>query len=153
MPLTLQPYLLKDVSLTLVKQGDAGPPVEYRCQLSAASLLPTAQTGGGNALETFCDTFSDAGGMATWVLQLAGFQALADATDFSVLSYNEEGELFDFLLTPIGGVISASNPGFEGVAAMVATQIGGTAKTWATWTADLPLSQKATMLTAPPVFA
>jgi len=147
MPLTLQPYLLKDVSLTLVKSGEVTTPVEYRCQLTQAELTPTASTGGGNALSTFCDDFSDSGGMATWALTLAGFQALADATDFSVLSFVEEGEQFDFVLAPLGGPPSASNPGFTGTITMVATAIGGTAKAWAVFTAACPCVSKPVMVT------
>lgn len=148
MPPTLQPFLLKDVSLTLKKVGAVTEPVEYRCQLSRAALVPTAATGGGSSLSTFCEDYSDAGGMATWALSVGGFQALADAQDFSVLSFNEEGEKFDFVLAPLGGPPTAATPAFEGQVTMAATPIGGDAKTWAVWTADLPCVSKPVMVTA-----
>lgn len=154
MPITTQPTLLKDVSLTLLKSGSATEPAEYRCQLTQAQLTPTAASGGGNTLSTFCADYSDSGGLGTWALDLAGFQAFADAQDFSVLSFKEEGSVFDFVLQPLGGAPSATNPGFAGQVTMVGTQIGGTAKQWAVFTASLPCVQKPEILeSAGEVFA
>jgi hypothetical protein len=146
---TTKPFVLKDVSLTMRPAGTTGTSQEFRCQLSQAQLTPSTSSGSGTALETFCDTFPLDSGSSTWTLDLAGFQALADVTDFSVISFNSEGEEFEFLLNPMGGTISASNPGFKGNVTMVATPIGGTANTHAVFTASLPCVSKPTMITAP----
>jgi hypothetical protein len=144
------PFVLKDVSLTLVKTGEAGTPVEYRCQLSQAQLTPSAGAGAtGATMETFCAVYDSSGTSASsWVLDLAGFQAYGDVTDFSMISFNEEGEQFDFVLMPLGGVASATNPGFEGTVTMVATPIGGTANQYAQFTGSLPCTEKPTMVVA-----
>lgn len=149
MAITVQPFVLRDVSLTL-EPASGGTPQEYQCQLSAATLTPSSTGGTGNTLETFCDTYSDAGSNATWTLDLAGFQQYTDAADLALLLYNSEGEVYDFVLTPMGGTISATNPGFSGQVTLVPTQIGGTANQWATFSVSLPLVSKATVLSTPP---
>lgn len=148
---TAKPFVLKDVSLTLVKTSETpGTPVEFRCQLSRAELVPSSSGGGGGAtLDTFCDSYSDSGaGSSTWTLELAGFQAYADVSDFSIISFEDEGVEYDFALAPLGGTPSATNPAFEGKVTMVATPIGGTAKQYAQFTAALPCSGKPTMVVA-----
>jgi len=155
MPISTAPFVLKEVSLTLVKSGDATTPVEYRCQLSQAQLTPSAGAGAtGATLETFCETFDNSGTTSSsWVLDLAGFQAFADVTDLSMISFVDEGEKYDFVLVPVGGTISTTNPGFSGQVTMVATPIGGTANQYASFTVSLPCVSKPTMLTTPPVAA
>ncbi len=149
MAITQSPFLLKDVSLTLVKSGEVTTPVEYRCQLSQAELVPSAASGGGASLSTFCDEYSSPGGNATWVLTLSGFQAYQDAADLSVILFNDEGETYDFVLMPIQGAVSAANPAFEGQVTIVPTNIGGTANTYGVYTVSLPCAQKPLMVTVP----
>lgn len=151
MPLTTSPFVMKDVTLTLVKSG-GGTPVEMRCQLSQAEIVPGGSTGGGTDLSysTFCDDFSTTSSSGkTYALTLSGFQALADATDFARLAWEEEDEIFDFVLTPMGGTVSATNPAFEGQVTMQATNIGGTAGQYATFqSVALPCVTKPTMVLA-----
>ncbi len=149
---TANPFVLQKVGLTLTKVGGAGTEQEFRCQLSRAELVPAASSGGGGAtLDTFCASYSDSGaGSSTWTLELSGFQAWSDVTDFSVISFNDEGEKYNFSLTPIDFEAGASttNPAFEGEVTMVATPIGGTAKQYAQFSASLPCTAKPTMVTA-----
>jgi hypothetical protein len=157
MALTTSPFLLKNLSLTLVKTAEvAGVAEEYRCQLTAATLTPsTGGGGGGSTLETFCDSYSSTGAStATWTLDLSGFQAYKDVTDLSILLFNDEGENYTYTLMPEGPApISATNPGFTGEVTLIPTTIGGTANQYATFTVSLPTVGKPTMITAPPVFA
>ena len=149
MAISLKPFVMKNVKLTLVKTAAVpGTPVEYQCQLSQATLTPSASTGGA-ALETFCENHSAGAGKATWTLDLAGFQALQAVTDFSILSYNDEGEEYDFTLNPLGGVADIANPIFEGTVVMAATPIGGTAAEYAQFTVSLVCKSKPLMVTAP----
>ena len=150
MPITTKPTTLRDVTLTLTPSG--GTEVAYECQLTQAQLTPSSGGGGGNTLVTFCATHDDggAGTLASWTLDLAGFQAYADAEDFSLLSFDSEGELFGFSLIPTGGAPSATTPGFEGEVTMVATPIGGTAGQYATFTVSLPCTGKPTKNITPP---
>ena len=149
------PFILKNVSVTLVRSStvaSGGTPVEFRCQLTQAQLTPSASSAGGNSLDTFCESYSDSGTSSTWVLELAGFQAFKDINDFSILSFQHEGEEVDFTLTPIlraDAPISATNPSFTGVAKLVATPIGGTAKQYAVFTASLPVTGKPVMVITP----
>jgi len=138
---TSNPFVLRDVSLTLTPTG-GGTAEEYRCQLSQAELVPTAAGGGGASLTTFCNSYSDSGGNASWALALSGFQSYEDASDFSMLSFDAEGEEFDFVLSPMGGTVGPTNPGFGGTVTMVATNIGGTAGQYAVFTASLPCGGK-----------
>lgn len=156
MPLTLQPFVLKNTSLTLVKTADIGTALEeeYICQLTAVTLTPgTSTAGGGSALETFCDTFPIEGqSSAAWTIELAGFQQFQQAIDFSLMAFNNEGEKYTYTLVPGAdgtNVISATNPGFTGECTMVATVIGGTAKTHAVFTVSLPCVSKPTMIVVP----
>ena len=131
MAFTTQPFVMNNVSLTL-KLASGGTATEYRCQLSQAELVPSAGTGGGGAaLDTFCDSFSTPTGLTTWALTLSGFQAFADATDLSNFLFDNEGETLDYVLTPLGGTVSASNPAFTGQVTAVPTNIGGTAAQYA----------------------
>jgi len=146
------PFVLNKVSLTLVESSATpGTPVEYKCQLSQAQLTPSAAAGTtGATMETFCATYDNSGSAAaTWVLDLAGFQAWADVTDFSVISFNDEGVEYDFVLMPIEGTVSATNPSFTGTVTMVATPVGGTANQYAQFTASLPCKSKPLMVVTP----
>ena len=152
MPITTSPFTLTNTSLVLTPT--AGVETEYRCQLTQAQLTPSTTTGGGgNEVATFCTTHSSggAGALATWTLDLAGFQAYADATDLTMFLYEHEGEKLAFTLTPIGpDPISATNPGFTGEVTATPTQVGGTAQQYATFTVSLPVSAKPLVLKTPP---
>jgi hypothetical protein len=149
---TLTPFLLKDVSLTMRPKGTTGATQEFRCQLSQAELVPSAASGGGASLATFCDTFTDPGGDATWVLTMSGFQAWKDVTDFAMVAFDHEGEEYEFVLAPMGGTISATNPGFKGIITLIPVNVGGTANQYAVFTTSQPVSGgKPTKITAPVV--
>lgn len=152
---TASPFVLKNIELTLIKSGTTGTEQRFECQLTQAQLTPsTSGGGGGSALETFCNSYPDpaatAGG-STWVLDLAGFQAFQDVTDFSMISFNDEGDEYDFELKPnTDPNATPEYPSFTGVVTMVATPIGGTAKQYALFTASLPVKGKPTMVAATP---
>lgn len=157
MPLTLKPFVMKDVSLTLKRVADTlGTETEYKCQLTQAELVPsTSTTGGGGELETFCEKHTDAGSSkSTWELNLSGFQAFQDLLDYSIISFNYESEDFEFTLipngfeNPPGPGPSITAPGFTGIVKMQATNIGGTAASHAVFSTALPCSSKPTMITA-----
>lgn len=150
MPITGKPWTLRDTSITLKIGSD--PATEYRCQLTAASLVPSAASG-GNELETFCDKYTDSSGDATWTLELEGFQSYADAQDFSLWAFEHEGEKADFVLVPgqAGSIISATNPGFGGVVTVAPTTIGGTAKQYATFSVSLECESRPSVLKTPVV--
>lgn len=158
MALTVAPVVLNNVSLTLEKirnadgsAATAGTAAEYRCQLNTASLTPSQNTGAAQEYVTFCETHSSpGGGGSTWVLNLAGFQAYADVTDLSLLLFNDEGAVYEYVLTPLGGTQSATNPGFRGEVTIIPTVIGGVANTYAAFTVDLPCTAKPTMIVAAP---
>jgi hypothetical protein len=150
---TTTPFSLKNVSFTMRPKGATGASQEFRCQLSECMLVPTAASGGSASLETFCGSFSDPGGAATWVAQLSGFQAYADVTDFAVVAFNDEGEEYEFTMVPMGGTISATNPGFTGTLILVPVNIGGTANTYAVFSTSQPVVGRPQMITAPPVAA
>ena len=149
MPIATSPFLLKDASLTLIAKADAGTgtPVEYSCQLNQAQLTPAEGGGGTQTYETFCDTHTSSGSTSTWTLDLGGFQAFEDATDLSTLLFDEEGEIFSYVLTPKGGTVSATNPGFKGDVTLKPVAVGGTAGTFATFTISLPCTAKPTKIT------
>lgn len=142
MPISTAPFLMNGVSLTLSLAG--GTPVEYKCQLNQAQLTPgTGGGGGGSTYETFCATFDSGGaGNSTWTLDLGGFQAFADVEDLSLFLFDNEGALLDFVLTPLGGTVSATNPAFSGQVTAAPTAIGGTANQYATYTISLPVQGK-----------
>lgn len=158
MAVTTQPFLLKRVSLTLIKTSEigTGTETEYKCALNQAQLTPSAGTssGGGTTFESFCETF-DAGAAAsnaTWTLDLNGMQNYKDALDLSVLLFENEGEKYTFTLMPddTSGTEtpSASNPAFKGEITAVPTQIAGTANQYATFQVSLPVVGKPEMVTA-----
>lgn len=156
------PFTLNNLSLTLKKltnpdgtPATGGAAAEYRCQLNIASLTPSASSsGGGGELITFCATFTSPGSSSSsWVLNLGGFQAYQDVADLSVILFNDEGATYEFVLTPLGGTISATNPGFQGVITITPTVIGGTAGQYATFTVDQPCTGKPTMITVAPAAA
>jgi len=159
--LTVAPFVLNNVSLTLEKvrnpDGSAATPgtaSEYRCQLNTASLTPSQNTGASQEYVTFCDTHtSPGGGGSTWVLNLAGFQAYADVLDLSLILFNDEGAVYEYVLTPLGGVQSATNPGFRGEVTIIPTVIGGVANTYGSFTVDLPCTAKPSMIVAAPTAA
>lgn len=155
MPITATPLVLKHTSLTLQKTGDAAV-TEYRCQLTQAQLTPSESggAGGGNTLSTFCADHNDESGATTvWNLEIAGFQSFVDAQDFSLWAFENMGEKANFVLVPghDSPVISATNPGFQGEVTIKPTVIGGTAKTYATFTVSLPCTSKPDKITTPPV--
>jgi len=153
MPMATSPFVLRDVSLTLILADDAvGTAQEYRCQLTQAELVPTAGTGGGNELQTFCDTFTEPTGLASWALTISGFQDWSDATGLSYWLFEHEGEVAEFTLTPMAGPISATSPAFTGEVNLAPTNVGGTAGQYATFSGiTLPCVQKPTIITTPPV--
>ena len=149
MAITTSPFVLDDVSLTL--KPTAGTAEEYQCQLNRAELVPSTGGGGGGAtFETFCNTYSSSGGNASWALEITGFQAYADAADLSMVLFDNEGQEYEYVLTPMGGTISAANPGFQGTLTLVPTNIGGTANQYAQMTVSLPCNGKPTKITTPP---
>jgi hypothetical protein len=149
MTMTASPFRLKDTDLLLGPKGSDLADASIRCQLTQSELVPSA-SGGGDSLETFCATFADPGGRATWELQLAGFQAYADAQDLTMLLFDHELEEFDFLLLPRGGTVSATNPGFSGTVTLTPTNIGGTAAAWATFTVTLTVKGRPVKVTSVP---
>jgi hypothetical protein len=155
MPITTAPFTLRDTSLTLtLVGGQAAVAVEYRCQLTAATLTPSDASTSSTELVTFCTTHSDSsgGGDATWSLDLEGFQSFADATDLAMFLFDNEGEKATFVLLPgqNGETISATNPGFSGTVTLKPTAIGGTARAYATFTVSLPCDSKPTKVTTAP---
>jgi hypothetical protein len=148
MTVAIKPFVLEDCSLTLLSLSGTVPQ-EMRCQLTEARLVPSPPSNSANQLETFCDTHSAGGGLATWALRLAGFQSFADINDLSRLLFEKEGEEVAYTLLPYGGVVSDTAPGFEGFITAVPVDIGGVAKTFATFTTDQPCTGKPTMLVAP----
>ena len=160
MVMTTQPFLLNALTLTLKRILDpagaaaapAGTRVEYRCQLNTATLTPSTAGGGGGTTTTyltFCQEFeTDTSSASTtaWTLNLAGFQAYKDVADLSMILFSDEGSVWEYVLTPQGGAISVTNPGFKGTVKMVPTVIGGTAATYATFTVDLACVQVPTAI-------
>lgn len=148
MPITTNPFTLKDTSFTLKLLGGGGDAIEYRCQLTEAAWVPSDATSSTSELVTFCTTHSDSsgGGSATWVLQLAGFQSFADAEDLTLFLFDNEGQKAEATLLPGqgGATVSATNPGFRGTVTVKPTNIGGIARQFATFTVSLPADQKPT---------
>lgn len=144
------PFSMNNVSVKLKAADDVGTAVEYRCQLNRAELVPAASTsGGGNEMQTFCDTFSTTGiTNASWTLELAGFQAWADVTDLTNFLFDHEGEELVYELTPLGGTVSPTNPKFTGTVIAAPTPIGGTANNYGQFTVSLAAQGKPTKVTA-----
>jgi len=156
MAITTSPFVLKDLSLVLVKSDDiAGVETEYRCQLTSAVLTPSSSAGGGgSALETFCESYplNATAASTTWTLDLSGFQNYKSVEDLSLLLFDHDGEVYTYTLVPIGpNPISDTNPGFTGEVTLAATTIGGTANTHAVFTVSLQCVGRPVKLTAPPV--
>ena len=150
MPTTMAPILLTDTSLTISVAGvAAGAATEFRCQLTKAQLTPADSSTSSATLETFCNTYTSPGGLSVWTLDLDGFQAYADATDLSMLLFDHEGEEGTYHLVPAGGVVSATNPGFQGVVTLKPTAVGGTAKQYGTFSVSLPCTEKPTKVVTP----
>jgi len=152
MALTTAPFVMRDVTLSL-KPVASGTAEEYRCQLNKAQITPAGGGGASITYDTFCATFSEQSGGATFTLDLGGFQAYADVADLSILLWNSAGEKYTFVLTPLGGTISATNPGFTGEVTLIEAVVGGTANQYATFEVSLPCSAKPTAIVAPPVMA
>ena len=140
LPITTKPFSLDNLELGLKVAGDTAVvnPIQYRCQLGRSELVPSASTGGGNELVTFCETHTSPTGKASWTLELEGFQAWSDISDLSLMLFNNEGETLDFILVPSGGLVGPSNPAFTGQCLAVPTPVGGTAGSYATFTVSLP---------------
>lgn len=156
MAIATSPYVLSDVSFTMKLASATGGGVEYRCQLTAVTLTPSDSAGGGQSLETFCETHSSEGSSgSTWTVDLEGFASFADAEDFTRFCFTNEGATADFVFVPgKTGVISATNPGFAGQLTVKPTPIGGTAKQFHTFRVSLPCLRKPEMITtAPALFA
>ena len=137
MAVTTTPFLMNSVEVTLDTSG-GGTPVSYKCQLRRAELVPSTTTSTGGTFETFCDTFTSGGGNAAWTLELEGFQAVEDAEDLTRFLLSEEGNDLDYVITPKGGSVSATNPSYSGTCIAVPTPIGGTANNYASFTVSLP---------------
>lgn len=158
MPVTTAPIVLSNLSLTLKKLRDAdGTPAvgatatEYRCQLGKAQVTPASSGGSSETYDTFCDTHtSESGGGKTFNLDLGGFQGYADTADLTLIMWQDAGAVYEFILIPQGGVISATNPGVQGEVTMVEGPIGGNAKKYATFEVSLPCVQKPDLIVAPP---
>jgi hypothetical protein len=151
MPQSSAPFILKDVtlSLSLVDDGTGlpGDPVEFRCQLNRAELVPAAGGGAGEqTYETFCGPFTSGGGTtgSTWTLELSNFQAYVDVEDLSNYLFDNETKRAYYSLLPLGGAVSSAKPAFEGEVTLVAQAIGGTAATYAVATVSLPCTEKPT---------
>ena len=149
MPQSAYPFILRDLTLELAVDSGATF-VEYRCQLSRAELVPAAGTAGATEYVTFCQTHTSGGGgsLATWTLELSGFQAWTDVEDLSMLLFDNEGEIIDYRLVPAGGAPSATNIGFFGEVTAFPTQVGGTAAQYAQFTVSLPTTGKPSKQTA-----
>jgi hypothetical protein len=148
---TLAPFVLKDVTLSLalvdVGTGTAGTPVEFRCQLNRAELVPSAGGGAGEqSYETFCGPFTSGGGTtgSSWTLELSNFQAYQDVEDLSNFLFDNETRQAYYSLLPLGGAVASNKPAFEGTVTLVAQNIGGTAATYAVATVSLPCTAKPT---------
>lgn len=151
MAIATSPFTLKNTSVK-IKLVSGGTDEEYRCQLTKAEFVPSDASGSSSELVTFCTTHSDSsgGGDATWELQLEGFQSYQDAADLSMFLFDNEGEKAEVTLLPGqgGGTVSSTNPGFKGVVTLKPTNIGGTARQYATFTVSLPADAKPTKVTA-----
>jgi hypothetical protein len=151
--LTLTPFLVKNINVLMSKAP--ATKIDYRCTLNTAILRPATGGGGGAGVtyETFCNTFSGgaAAGGTTWTLELSGFQAYADVTDLSNLLFAEEGNVIDYVLVPVGGTVSATNPGYQGQFTATPVDIGGTANQFAVFTTSQPCTAKPTKIVVPPV--
>lgn len=150
MPIATKPFSMNNVSLTLKTTG-AGTAIEYKCQLQRAELVPSASTTSATSdYPTFCETHSIGGGSATtWTLELSGFQAWADATDLSNLLFDEDGNELEYVLTPAGGVVSATNPSFSGTVTASPTPVGGSANSVAQFSVSLQCTGKPDKNVAP----
>lgn len=158
---TLAPFILKDVIVTLqlVDDGTAIPPAapipgaltEFQCQLNRAELVPSTTGGTGEqTYETFCGPHSSGAGTSgsTWTLELSNFQSWADVEDLSNFLFDNEGAEAYYTLAPYGGAApSATAPAFEGTVTLLATNVGGTAATYAVSTVSLPCKEKPTKVT------
>ena len=150
MPLATAPILLTGTSLTIAVPGvGAGAAIEYRCQLTKAQLTPADSSSAAATLTTFCNEYTSAGGLAVWTLDLDGYQAFEDDTDLSMVLFDHEGEEATYLLIPKGGVVSATNPGFQGAITLKPVPIGGTAKQYAVHTVSLPCKEKPVKIKTP----
>jgi hypothetical protein len=152
--ITTAPFTLKDVSVTLKLIDEAGTTTatEYKCQLTEATWVPSDASTSTQELVTFCATHSDStgGGNATWALQLAGFQSYADSQDLAMFLFENEGEKAEATLLPGqgGATVSATNPGFKGTVTLKPTNIGGTARQFATFTVSLPAESRPSKVTS-----
>jgi len=153
MPVATSPFVLNDVSLTLILESDTtGLPEEYICQCNRAELVPSAQSS-GSEFETFCDTFAAPPKAASWTLEITGFQAWSDAMDLSLLLFDNELKNADFVLSPIltpAPAPSTGNFAFEGQVILSPGQIGGTANQYAQMTVSLVVKGKPTKVLIPP---
>ena len=157
MAMSTAPIVLNNVSLTLtkVRNPDGTPAVggtatEYRCQLGKAQITPATGGGSTQTYDTFCETHTSQSGGATFSLDLGGFQAYTDVADLTVLLWNEAGAVYEFVLVPNGGTVSATNYGAQGEVTIVEAAIGGTAKQYPTFEVSLPCTAKPDLITAPP---
>ena len=136
MAITTSPFLTNDAEI-LLSLASGGTPVEYRCQLRRAEVVPS--TGASSPeMETYCETHTGAAAPQTWTVELEGFQALDDAEDLTRFLLTNAGEDLNYDLAPKGGVASATNPHYTGVCIARATNIGGVANSFAQFTVTLP---------------
>lgn len=145
MAIATSPFVLNDVSLTLVLESDIlGLPTEYKCQLNRAELVPSSAST-GSEFETFCETFTPPPKMATWTLEISGMQSYQDALDLSLFLFDNELEKAEFVLDPISTpptTPAPSNYGFSGIVTLSPGQIGGTANQYAQLTVSLSVEGK-----------
>lgn len=142
--IAVQPFRLVNAKLN-VKSGatDVG---DFEKHVSLAQLTPTTGTVSWKGLGANAHKFP---GTTEWDCQLDYAQDWASTTSLSRYLLDNAGKTVTITLTPQGGTISPTNPGFRFTATLVPGPVGGGVETVAVGSVTLPVDGAPTVVTAP----
>lgn len=140
----VKPFRLSNAKLN-IKSGttDVG---DFEKHVSTAQANPTTPTTEWRGLGGNVHTFAGAAG---WALQLDYAQDWSQTNSLSRYLLENAGKLVTVTLTPAGGTISATNPGFRMTVMLVPGPIGGAVDQAAVGSVTLPVDGAPVVVTTP----
>jgi hypothetical protein len=135
----MAPLFMREISLTLATVSPPGTPTEFKCDVHAATIEPSA--GDVVTYVTLCPdgTFSQRAA-TTYELHLVGVQNW-DADGLALFLDENDGLELAFVFQAHGAAApSAATPAKSGTCIGMAPTYGGERDTWAEYDVTLPIS-------------
>lgn len=142
--IAVKPIRLSNVKLN-IKSGatDVG---DFEMHVSSVQLNPTTPTASWRGLGGNAHKFA---GTPEWDMAVDYAQDWSATTSLSRYLLDNAGKSVTITLTPGGGTISTTNPGFRVSATLVPGPIGGGVDAVAVGTVTLPIDGQPAVVTAP----